>query len=110
MLKVVFMGTPEFAVPALKRIHGEHEILAVYTQPDRPVGRGLEVRQSAVKAQALSLRLPVRQPEKLTAPGEYEALLALKPEVIVVVDTRVDAKAAADAGVRTETFVGSDNY
>src|SRR4051812_46187693 len=79
------MGTPEFAVPALKRIHSEHSVLAVYTQPDRPVGRGLEVRQSAVKAEALKLGLPIRQPEKLTLPGEVEALSALGPDVIVVV-------------------------
>jgi methionyl-tRNA formyltransferase len=85
MLKVVFMGTPEFAVPALKRIHAEHTVLAVYSQPDRPVGRGLEVRHSAVKKAALELSLPVRQPEKLTLPGEFEALSAVKPDVIVVV-------------------------
>jgi methionyl-tRNA formyltransferase len=85
MLRVVFMGTPEFAVPALKRIHAEHTVLAVYTQPDRPVGRGLEVKHSAVKEEALKLGLPIRQPEKLTLPGEFEALTAFAPDVIVVV-------------------------
>lgn len=92
-MRVVFMGTPEFAVPALEAIHGEgrdagrprHEIVAVYTQPDRPVGRGLELRASPVKARALALGLPVAQPEKLTLPGEFEKLQALQPDVIVVV-------------------------
>jgi methionyl-tRNA formyltransferase len=84
-MRVVFMGTPEFAVPALDAVHASHEIVAVYTQPDRPVGRGLEVRPSAVKVRAQALGLSVRQPEKLTLPGEFEALAALKPDVIVVV-------------------------
>lgn len=79
------MGTPSFSVPALEKIHAAHEILAVYTQPDRPVGRGLEVRFSAVKERALALGLEVRQPEKLTLPGEFEKITALNPDVIVVV-------------------------
>src|SRR4051812_47670544 len=85
MLRVVFMGTPEFAVPSLESTKGAHEILAVYTQPDRPVGRGLELRASAIKSRALELGLEVRQPEKLTLAGEYEKLAALKPDVIVIV-------------------------
>jgi methionyl-tRNA formyltransferase len=84
-MRVVFMGTPEFAVPALVAIHGAHEIVGVYTQPDRPVGRGLDLRASAVKAKALELGLAVYQPEKLTLPGEFERLEALRPDVIVVV-------------------------
>ncbi|MBS1962285.1 MAG: methionyl-tRNA formyltransferase [Bdellovibrionales bacterium] len=84
-LRIVFMGTPTFSVPALEKIHSAHEIVAVYTQPDRPVGRGLEVRQSPVKEKALSFGLPVYQPEKLSLPGEYEKLAELKPDVIVVV-------------------------
>lgn len=79
------MGTPAFSVPALEKIHAAHEILAVYTQPDRPVGRGLEVKFSAVKERALTLGLEVRQPEKLTLPGEFEKISELKPDVIVVV-------------------------
>lgn len=79
------MGTPHFSLPALEKIHSEYEILCVYTQPDRAVGRGLEIRFSAVKERALALGLQVRQPEKLTAPGEYEKLEALRPDVIVVV-------------------------
>lgn len=84
-LRVVFMGTPHFSLPALEKIHANHEIIAVYTQPDRPVGRGLEMKFSVVKEKALALGLTVRQPEKLTAPGEYEKLAELKPDVIVVV-------------------------
>jgi methionyl-tRNA formyltransferase len=79
------MGTPSFSVPALEKIHSAHEILAVYAQPDRPVGRGLSVKFSPVKERALALGIDVRQPEKLTLPGEYERLAELRPDVIVVV-------------------------
>ena len=85
MLRVVFMGTPEFAVPSLLAIHNHFELAAVYTQPDRPVGRGLEMRVSAVKAKALELGVPIFQPEKLSQVGEFEKLQGLKPDVIVVV-------------------------
>ncbi len=85
MLRVVFMGTPEFAVPSLVAIHSSFELVAVYTQPDRPVGRGLEVRISAVKARALEMGVPIIQPERLSQPGEFEKLQELKPDVIVVV-------------------------
>lgn len=85
MLRVVFMGTPEFAVPTLDAVHQKYSIVGVYTQPDRAVGRGLEVKASAVKFRALELGLPVFQPEKLTLPGEFEKLQALSPDVIVVV-------------------------
>jgi methionyl-tRNA formyltransferase len=87
MLKVVFMGTPEFAVDALDAIHGmpDAKIVQVYSQPDKPVGRGLELKAPPVKARALQLGLPVHQPAKLTLPGEYERLEALAPDVIVVV-------------------------
>lgn len=84
-MRIVFMGTPEFAVPALNAVAKAAQIVAVYTQPDRPVGRGLELRASPVKRRALELGLEVRQPEKLTQPGEYEKLAALKPDLIVVV-------------------------
>lgn len=84
-MRVVFMGTPEFAVPALVAVHGAHEIVGVYTQPDRPVGRGLDLRPSAIKAKAIELGLEVHQPEKLTLPGEFEKLAAFRPDVIVVV-------------------------
>lgn len=85
MLRVVFMGTPEFAVPALEAVSREFQVVAVYTQPDRQVGRGLELKAPPVKRKALELGIEVRQPEKLSAPGEYEKLAELKPDVIVVV-------------------------
>jgi methionyl-tRNA formyltransferase len=85
MLRVVFMGTPEFAVASLEAIHREHQVVAVYTQPDKPVGRGLSQRATPVKVKALELGLTVVQPEKLSLPGEFETLQALQPDVIVIV-------------------------
>lgn len=84
-LRVVFMGTPEFAVGALESVHGAFTVVAVYTQPDKPVGRGLEMRATPVKACAQRLGLTVYQPEKLTQPGTFEQLTELRPDVIVVV-------------------------
>ncbi len=84
-MRVVFMGTPEFAVPSLKAVLGAFEVVGVYTQPDKPVGRGLEVQASPVKNLALEHGIPVFQPAKLSAPGEFEKLAELKPDVIVVV-------------------------
>ena len=87
-LRVVFMGTPEFAVPALEALRAAGslaEIVAVYTQPDRPVGRGQGVKASPVKLRALEYGIPIAQPEKLTLPGEFEKLQAFRPDVIVVV-------------------------
>ncbi len=85
MVNIVFMGTPEFAVPSLQAAHSKYQIVGVYTQPDRPVGRGLEVRVSPVKAEALRVGLPVFQPQKLSLPGEFEKLQALAPDLILVV-------------------------
>jgi methionyl-tRNA formyltransferase len=79
------MGTPEFAVPALNAIHPHHDIVAVYTQPDKPVGRGLELKPSPVKKRALELGLSVYQPDKLSPPEELERFKAFKPDVVVVV-------------------------
>jgi methionyl-tRNA formyltransferase len=83
--RVVFMGTPQFAVPVLQKIASEYDVVAVYSQPDRPVGRGLEVQAPPVKQEATRLGLPVFQPNKLTLPGEYEKLAELNPDFIVVV-------------------------
>jgi methionyl-tRNA formyltransferase len=85
MIRVVFMGTPEFSVPALNAVHQGFSVVGVYTQPDKPVGRGLDLKASPVKRRALEMNLPVFQPEKLTLPGEFEKLQALKPDAIVVV-------------------------
>ena len=79
------MGTPDFAVPALEAVHRAHRVVAVYTQPDKPVGRGLDLRATPVKVKALELGIPVFQPEKLSIPGEFERLHALAPDVVVVV-------------------------
>ncbi len=81
------MGTPEFSVGALDALVADprFDVVAVYTQPDKPVGRGLELREPPVKKAALRHGLPVSQPEKLTQPGEFEKLQALAPDVIVVV-------------------------
>jgi methionyl-tRNA formyltransferase len=84
-LRVVFMGTPPFAVLPLEALHRVHTIVGVYTQPDRPVGRGLELQASAIKKKALEFKLKVFQPAKLSSPDEFEQLKALQPDVIVVV-------------------------
>src|SRR5258708_17096572 len=76
MMRIVFCGTPSFAVPTLKHLlaQSDFEILAAITQPDRPRGRGQEVSFSAVKETALAAKLAVHQPEKIRA-SESEALL-----------------------------------
>jgi methionyl-tRNA formyltransferase len=80
------MGTPEFAVPALRALYAAHDLVGVYSQPDRPVGRGLELRPPPVKAEALRLGITeIHQPAKLSLPGEFEKLQALRPDIIVVV-------------------------
>jgi len=83
--RLVFMGTPDFAVPALKAIHSAgHTIVAVYTKPDSPAGRGRVLKSPPVKEAALKLGLPVFQPHNLRGPEVLEELTALNPEVIVV--------------------------
>ena len=84
-LRAVFMGTPDFAVPALEALSEACEVVGVYCQPDRPVGRGLELKPPPVKSKAQQLGIAVFQPEKLSLPGEFEKLAALKPDVIAVV-------------------------
>ncbi len=82
---LVFMGTPEFALPSLRAlVEAGHPILAVYTRPDRPAGRGLRPRPPPVKVLAQELGLPVCQPESLRRPEAVEELRRLAPEVIVV--------------------------
>jgi len=86
-LRVVFMGTPEFAVPTLSEIVGQgHEVVAVYTQPPRPAGRrGLEVTRSPVHEIAERFGLTVRTPAKLKADGEADFFVSLGADVAVVV-------------------------
>lgn len=85
-MKVVFLGTPEFAVPSLRAlVSAGHNVVAVFTQPDRPKGRGHKQAIPPVKQAALDLHLPVYQPEKVRAPEVVEQLRAMAPEAIVVV-------------------------
>lgn len=84
-MRVVYMGTPEFAVPPLSAlIEAGHEIAGVYTQPDRPKGRGHRLVAPPVKDLALKAGLEVYQPEGFRDPTAVETLRALEPEVIVV--------------------------
>ena len=65
-MKIVYMGTPQFAVEGLQKIHSSnHTIVAVVTTPDKPAGRGYQLQESAVKKAAIELGIPVLQPEKL---------------------------------------------
>ena len=85
-MKIVFAGTPEFAVPVLQvLLDSPHEVSAVYTQPDRPAGRGRQLRASPVKALALAHGLPVHQPVSLKGAEEQAVLAALQPDLMVVV-------------------------
>jgi len=86
-VRIVFCGTPEFAVPTLRKLAGESglEIAAVVTQPDRPRGRGQEVQSSAVKNVALELGLHVYQPEKLKSDSAYEFFQKLAPDAAVII-------------------------
>ncbi len=85
-MRVVFMGTPEFAVPSLQALlEAGHDVCAVVTQPDRPAGRGQSLRYSPVKQAALDNALPVLQPKRVSADEFMAKLRELKPEVVVVV-------------------------
>src|SRR5271170_2890276 len=86
-MRLVFCGTPQFAVPSLKHLLGESdfEIAGVITQPDRARGRGQEVSFSPVKETALAAGVPVYQPEKIRAPEAQEFLQRLAPDAIVII-------------------------
>ena len=85
-MRLVFMGTPDFAVPCLEAVLAAgHEVVAVYSQPDKPVGRKQEIRPTPVKACALAHGLTVCQPETLRTPEETERLAAYQPDCVVVV-------------------------
>ena len=84
-LRIVYAGTPDFAVPALQAlIDSEHQVVAVYTQPDRPAGRGRKLQASPVKHCALAADIPVLQPVNFKEAGAVDALRALSPDVMVV--------------------------
>ena len=89
-LRIVFMGTPEFAVPSLRAlVEGGYNVVAVVTTPDKPAGRGQKLHESDVKIAARELGLPVLQPEKLRAPEFVEALRALQPDLGIVIAFRM---------------------
>ena len=89
-LRIVFMGTPEFAVESLKTlVENGYHVAGVITAPDKPAGRGLKVTESEVKKYAVSVGLPLLQPEKLRNPVFLEQLAALKPDLQVVVAFRM---------------------
>ena len=89
-LRIVFMGTPEFAVPSLDRLFkAGYDIVGVITAPDKPAGRGMKLTESAVKKYALEKNLRILQPEKLKAPEFIEELRSLKADVQVVVAFRM---------------------
>ena len=84
-MRIVFAGTPEFAVPCLRAAAGKAEVVAVYTQPDRPAGRGRGLTPSPVKLEAVQRGIPVLQPENFRSALSKQALRALKPDLMVVV-------------------------
>ena len=89
-LRIVFMGTPEFAVASLKKLVEEgYNIVAVVTTPDKPAGRGQKLHESDVKVAARELGLPILQPEKLRDPEFVSAMQELKPDLGIVIAFRM---------------------
>jgi len=84
-MRVIFFGSPAFALPSLEAVAREHQVLAVVSQPDRPAGRGNKMQAPPVKELAIRLGLPVEQPTKLRDGVLARALSALQPDVFVVV-------------------------
>ena len=82
--KIIFMGSPDFALPTLRALHENYPVVGVVTQPDRAAGRGRELKPPPVKTLALEFGIPVIQPEKLRQPEAMEQLQAWSPDVIVV--------------------------
>lgn len=85
-MKIIFAGTPEFALPSLQMlIDSPHELCAVYTQPDRPAGRGRQLQPSPVKTLALKAGLPIFQPLNLKASEDLQQLAGLQADLMIVV-------------------------
>jgi methionyl-tRNA formyltransferase len=84
-MRLVFAGTPDFAVPSLRAAHAGGELVAVYTQPDRPAGRGRGLQASPVKREAAALGVPVLQPGTLRSEAARASLRELRPDLVVVV-------------------------
>lgn len=89
-LRIVYMGTPDFAVEPLRLlVEGGYNVVGVVTVPDKPAGRGLKVQQSAVKTYAVANNLPVFQPDKLRDPQWVDTFRALEPDLAIVVAFRM---------------------
>ncbi len=88
-MKIIFMGTPEFALPSLQAIMTKHDILAVVTAPDKPAGRGHRLHSSPIKLFAVKHRIPVLQPKNLKSPKFIENLNKLKADIFIVVAFRM---------------------
>ncbi len=84
-MRVIFMGTPDFSVPALQALAARHEVVAVYSQPPRAAGRGQKPRPSAVQQAAEALGLPVRTPARLRDAADHADFATLQADVAVVV-------------------------
>ena len=84
MTKIIFMGSPDFALTTLRGLANMHDVVGVVTQPDRASGRGRELKSPPVKLLAQELSIPIMQPEKLRAPEAMEQLRAWAPDLIVV--------------------------
>ena len=85
-MRIVFMGTPDFSVPALKAlVEAGHQVIAVVTQPDKPKGRGKEVQMTPVKIQAMEYGIPVYQPAKVREASFVEVLQGMEADVYVVI-------------------------
>src|ERR1700677_3237828 len=85
-MRIIFIGTGEIGLPALHALakSTEHQVLAVVTQPDRPVGRQLKLAASPIKEAAFKLHIQIFQPEKIRAPSSVAQLKYLRPDLIVV--------------------------
>jgi methionyl-tRNA formyltransferase len=88
-IKIIFMGTPEFSVPALEKIHELYGVNCVVTVPDKPHGRGLTLKPSPVKQKAIELGINVLQPESLKISDFIEAVKLIEPDIIVVIAFRI---------------------
>ena len=84
-MKVVFMGTPYFAVPTLEGLIKNHEVLAVISQPDKPKGRGKHLQPTPVKEVAMEHNIPIYQPDSIKDPSFIELLNGIEADVFVVV-------------------------
>ena len=106
-MRIVFMGTPEFAVPSLEALlASEDQVVGVVTQPDRPKGRGHELAPPPVKLVAQRAGIPFLQPLKIRTPDFLEALAAWKPDLIAVTGDAVDHGLRGRAVIVTAARLG----